>query len=270
MEIRKLFVANRGEIAARVFAHVPAARHRHGGRLRPGRCRRVPHAGGRRGRPGAGATSTPRASCRLRATPAPTPSIRATGSWPRTATSPRRPRRPALSSSALPGGDPAGRRQARGEAARARGGRAGGRVGRARGDRLPADRQGGGGRRRARNARRPLARRAGGGSRSGRARGRGGLQRRPRLLRALRRAAAPRRDPAARRPARDGDPSRRARVLDPAAPPEGARGKPLPCARPRPARGHGRGRLAFARAVGYENAGTAEFMLDGDASTSSS
>ena len=67
----------------------------------------------------------------------------------------------------------------------------------------------------------------------GRSRGRGRVWRRPRLRRALRRAAASRRDPAAGRPARQRDPPRRAGVLDPAPPPEGAGGEPLPRPRPR-------------------------------------
>ena len=64
---------------------------------------------------------------------------------------------------------------------------------------------------------------------------RGGVRRRPRLLRALRRASAARRDPAARRDLRRGRRPRGARVLDPAPPPEGARGVALPRARRRAA-----------------------------------
>ena len=83
------------------------------------------------------------------------------------------------------------------------------------------------------------------GARGCRAGGRGGVRGRNRLLRALRRAAAPRRDPAARRLARDGGRARRAGLLGAAAPPEGARGVPLPRARPGAARGDERsgGRL---------------------------
>ena len=125
------------------------------------------------------------------------------------------------------GGDKleAKRHRARGR----RAGRAGGRAGR---DRLPADRQGGGGRRRARDARRARAGRARRGARGRAARGEGGVRRRARLLRALRRAAAARRDPAARRLAGHDRRARRARVLGAAPPPEGARGGALPRARP--------------------------------------
>ena len=94
------------------------------------------------------------------------------------------------------------RRQARGEADREgsrRAGRARGRAGR---DRLPADDQGGRGRRRPRHARRARDRRARGGARGSAAGGEGRLRGRPRLLRALPRASAARRDPAARRRAR--------------------------------------------------------------------
>ena len=63
---------------------------------------------------------------------------------------------------------------------------------------------------------------------AGAPRGQGGVRRRDDLLRALPRAAAPCRDPAARRRPRSCDRARRARVLDPAPPPEGARGVALP------------------------------------------
>ena len=72
-------------------------------------------------------------------------------------------------------------------------------------------------------------------------RGGGGLRRRHRLLRALRRAAPARRDPAARGRARHRRGARRARLLGPATPPEGARGVALPRARPGAARRHERG-----------------------------
>ena len=86
------------------------------------------------------------------------------------------------------------------------------------------DRQGGCGRRRPRDARRPHGRRARRGGRSGTTRGAVRLRRRPRLPRALPRAAAARRDSAARRPTRHGARTRRARLLGAAPPPEGARG----------------------------------------------
>ena len=93
-------------------------------------------------------------------------------------------------------------------------------------DRLPGRRQGGGRRRR-----QGLPR----GAQRGRARGRlRGLQPRrrevllrpDRLPRALPARPAPRRGPDPRRPPRQRDPPRRARLLDPAPPPEGDRGVP--------------------------------------------
>ena len=94
--------------------------------------------------------------------------------------------------------------------------------------------------------------------------GRGGVRRRPRLLRALRRAAEARRDPAPRGRRRQRRRTRRARVLDPAPPPEGARGV---ARRRRSTTSCGRrssdAAVAFAEAVGYRSAGTAEFMVDG-------
>src|SRR4249919_3841146 len=56
------------------------------------------------------------------------------------------------------------------------------------------------------------------------ARGRGGVRRRRRLHREVRRVAPPHRVPDPRRPFRIGHPPRRARVLDPAPPPEADRG----------------------------------------------
>ena len=66
------------------------------------------------------------------------------------------------------------------------------------------------------------------------------LRRRPRLSRKIHRAAAPYRDPGAGRRARQHRPSRRARMLDPAAPSEGRRGSAEPVPRRRDARGDGR------------------------------
>ena len=57
--------------------------------------------------------------------------------------------------------------------------------------------------------------------------------------------------------------ARRARLLDPAPPSEGPRGVAVDRARPRAARGMSDAAVAFARAIGYESAGTAEFVLDG-------
>ena len=103
-------------------------------------------------------------------------------------------------------------------------------------DRAAADREGSRGRRRPRHARRAHRRGARARARSRQARGAGRLRRRPRLPRALPRAAASRRDPAARRLARHGARARRARVLGAAPPPEGARGVAVDRARPRAAR----------------------------------
>ena len=92
--------------------------------------------------------------------------------------------------------------------------------------RLPGDHQGGGRRRRARHARhsraigelsKALEDRA--------ARGRGGVRRRRRLHREVRREPAAHRVPGARRSSRRGRAPRRARVLDPAPASEAARGR---------------------------------------------
>ena len=84
-----------------------------------------------------------------------------------------------------------------------------------------------------------------------------------RVPRALPRAAAPRRDPDLRRPARRRRAPVRARVLDPAPPPEGRsrkrrRRRSTPALRAR----MGDAAVAAARAIGYVGAGTVEFMLD--------
>ena len=125
-----------------------------------------------------------------------------------------------------------GRRQGRREAGRRRGRRADGPGG----VRAAADREGGSRRRRPRDARRPFARRARRRARRRAARGEGGVRRRPRVPRALSRAASPRRDPAARRRARHRARARGARLLRAAAPPEGARGIAVARTRRRPAR----------------------------------
>ena len=123
---------------------------------------------------------------------------------------------------------------------------------RAGGARLPADRQGGGGRRRPRNAHRPLAGGARRGARPRRARGRRRFRRRHRLLRALPRASPAHRDPDPGGHARRGDRAGGARMLSPAAPPEGARGVPSPrstlrCARDERGGGHFRARDRLPR-----------------------
>ena len=115
---------------------------------------------------------------------------------------------------------------------------------RAGGDRLPAPRQGGRGRRRARDARRPVGGRARRRARGGRAGGGRRVRRRHPLLRALPRAAPARGGAAPRRCARPGRRRRRARLLRPAASSEGARGgtgpRPLPRAPLVSPRGGGR------------------------------
>ncbi len=94
--IRRLLVANRGEIARRVFAHLPgawASRRRRLLRRRRRRAARRPRPTTRCGCP---ATRRPTRTCAATcsspppAGPAPTRSTPATASWPRTPTSPRR------------------------------------------------------------------------------------------------------------------------------------------------------------------------------------
>ena len=158
------------------------------------------------------------------------------------------------------------RRQARGEADRA-GGRRPGRRGRA----TPEDARAS----RCSSRRRRAAAGAGCGScarrdelddalEAARREAQGGIRRRHGLLRALHRGRAPHRGAAARRRARTVARARRARMLDPAPPPEGARG--VAVAR-RSTTGSGassaRRRVRFARAIGYRGAGTAEFVVAG-------
>jgi biotin carboxylase len=83
--------------------------------------------------------------------------------------------------------------------------------------------------------------------------------------------AAPRRDPGARRRARQRRPPRRARLLDPAPPPEGRRGDAVARgAAPRARARMGAARSQAARAVGYVGAGTFEFLLGADGASTSS
>ena len=236
--IQKLLVANRGEIALRVFrtarelgiATVAVVAPDDKGSLharfrrRDGGDRELPLLGGAHPRGEADRSGRDSSGLRL---PRREPRLRGGGE-----------RRRADLGRAAAGGIARRGRQARGEAHRERGGRPGRSDRRAGGDRLPTRRQGRGGRRRARDARRPGAVRARRRARGGAARGEGRLRRRPRVLRALRRAAAARRDPAASQ-TRTETCSRPwgARVLDSAPPPEGARGVTVawqstkPCAR---------------------------------------
>ena len=94
-------------------------------------------------------------------------------------------------------------------------------------ERLPAPPEGRRRRRRQGDARRPERARGRGGVRADAERGEVVLRRRPRLRRALRREPAPHRGPGPRRRDGQGRRARRARVLAPAAPPEGPRGVPL-------------------------------------------
>ena len=133
-------------------------------------------------------------------------------------------------------------------------------------DRLSAARQGGGRRRRQGHADgRPIRRTSSDAvraarSEAGAAFGDAAVYLERRLV-----AAAPRRGAAARRPSRHGPAVRRARVLDSAPPPESRRRNAV-------ARRHARrcaramtsAAAAVARAVGYTNAGTIEFLLDDD------
>ena len=79
------------------------------------------------------------------------------------------------------------------------------------------------------------------------------------------RAAAPRRDPGDGRPLRQRRLPGRARLLDPAPPAEADRGVALHLHRPPTcARRMGEAAVAGAKAIGYESAGTMEFLVDPD------
>ena len=130
----------------------------------------------------------------------------------------------------------------------------------------PGAAQGRGRRRRTRHAARPRSRTS---SRTriatASAEARGGVRRRQPLPREGARPRPPRRDPGARRRRRRRAHARRARVLDPAPPPEADRGVALACAR-RPSRAR-RWRpppSAPAARSATRNAGTLEFLLGPD------
>ena len=79
----------------------------------------------------------------------------------------------------------------------------------------------------------------------------------------LDREAAPRRVPDPRRSPRPRRPPVRARVLDSATPPEGDRGDAVPAVTPALRQRMGDAAVAVARAAGYRNAGTVEFLVEG-------
>ena len=140
-----------------------------------------------------------------------------------------------------------------------------------RGHRLPDRGQGRGRRRRQGLPRRARARQARGRVRGRRARGREVLQRRDRLPRALPAGPAPRRGPGAGRQARQRRPPRRARLLDPAPPPEADRGVARAAGRRRAAgqdrRDRGRGRARRRLPLGGHDRGPAagrRVLLPGD------
>ena len=219
--MKKVLVANRGEIALRVFR---AARELGLGTVAvvapddPARCMRARPTRPSRSR----RTSTPPEHIRAARETGADASTPATASSPRTATSPRRSQAAGLTwVGPPPDALRARRRQARRRSASPR--EAGvPTVPEADEPPLIVKAAAGGGGRGMRIVRsRGRARRR---ARRGAARGAGGVRRRPRLPRALPRAAAARRDPAARRRARHRARARRARVLGAAPPPEGARG----------------------------------------------
>ena len=110
-------------------------------------------------------------------------------------------------------------------------------------------------------------RRSRGGLRARQIRGEILVRRRPRLRRKIHRQSAPYRDPGARRQARQRHLSRRARMLDPAPQPEGDRGGAVAAARRGDARATmGEQAVALAKAVGYDSAGTVEFVAGQDRS----
>ena len=210
-------------------------------------------------------TSTRPSTCAPRARAAPTRCI------PATASSPRAPsfaeavaRRRAHLDRAAAGGAARRRRQARGEGDRARRRRARAADGTPRRDRLPAAREGGRGRRRPRHARRPHRRTS------------STTPSRPRGARPRRRSATTPSSSSATSSGRatsrsSSSPTRTARSSRSASATARCSAATRRCSRSRPRRarpGAARARMsdaavAFARAIGYESAGTAEFVLDG-------
>ncbi len=255
---KKILIANRGEIACRVIKTAKRHGHRDGRGVLRGRPRRAPRRAGRRGRPdrrGAEPRVLPVAdkiiaACKQTGAEAIHPGY---GFLSENAEFARRvedegivfigPKHASIAAMgdkieskklAGEGGGQHDPRLQRGDRHR----RARGRD--REGDRLPGDDQGVGGRRRQGPARRLERRRGVRRLRLVPQRGAQQLRRRPRLHREVRRGAAPHRDPGPRRCARPLRLPGRARVLDPAPPPEGDRGGAEPVPRRRDAQGDGR------------------------------
>ncbi len=130
-------------------------------------------------------------------------------------------------------------------------------------DRLSGPDQGGIGRRRARHEGRARRRPARKPDEPGGVRGSLGVRRRHRLHGKISRRPAPHRIPGVRRRRRQGDPPRRARLLAPAPPPEGARGSALSRHHRRTARARWASVVRKAMAeMGYRGAGTIEFLYE--------
>ena len=246
----KVLVANRGEIAIRVMRTLKEMGIASVGVYSEADRDDAPRARGRRGLPARArrcpprATSTSRRSSRSPRSPAPRRSIPGYGFLAENAAfataldeagivfigpPAARDRGDGLEDPG-PRDHAGGRRADRARRHRAVARRRGGPQDR-RGDRLPGRLQGRRRRRRQGLPRRADRRRPRRGLRGRGARGREVLLRRPRLPRALPRGSAPRRGPGARRLARQRDPPRRARLLDPAPPPEADRGGARPARR---------------------------------------
>ena len=287
----KVLVANRGEIAIRVFRTLRELGHRVGRGLLRARPRRAARRSAptrptcSAARPGRRELPQGRADPRgLRASPAPRRSIPATASWPRTPPSRRR----CEDAGIIFIGPPAAAIEAMGSKTRARELMQAAGVPIVPGTTEPVatvedarkmiDEEigypvavkaaGGGG---GKGFRVALDRgRARGRVRGRRARGREVLLRRDGLPRALPAGPAPRRGPGPRRPARQRHPPRRARLLGPAPPPEAHRGVAGAGRRRRAARAHRRRSASRPRARSATSARGRSRGSSRTASTSSS